>query len=161
MSEAKIHSFKARIYKTGINFCVDVPKKITSKLIAEKGYIKVKGKVNGYPFTKSLVPVKGREYRLFINMITLKGGNTDVGKIAKIDIEQDLDTDVQEHHIPPLLAAQLRENGLKDAFDKLSQSVRRNILKYLSFIKTEETFQKHIRNVITQLEQGEKNVRIP
>jgi hypothetical protein len=34
-------------------------------------------------------------------MITLKGGNTGVGKIAKITIEQDLDTDVQEHHIPP------------------------------------------------------------
>jgi hypothetical protein len=161
MSEAKIHSFKARIYKTGINFCVDVPKKITSKLIAVKGYIKVKGEVNGFPFTKSLVPVKGGDYRLFINMITLKGGNTDVGKIAKIELELDLDTDVQEHHIPPPLATQLRQNGLKDAFDKLSQAMRRNILKYLSFIKTEETLQKNIRKVITQLEQGEKNVRIP
>jgi hypothetical protein len=161
MSEAKIHRFNARIYKTGINFCVDVPKKITSKLIAEKGYIRVKGEVNGYPFTKSLVPVKERDYRLFINMITLKGANTAVGEIAKIAIEQDFDTDVQEHHIPPLLATQLRQNELKDAFDKLSQAVRRNILRYLSFIKTEETFQKHIRKVIAQLKKGEKNVRIP
>ena len=38
-------SFDAKIYKVGINPCVDVPLHITGKMIPEKGYIPVKGKI--------------------------------------------------------------------------------------------------------------------
>lgn len=43
-------TFSAKIYKTGINPCVDVPK-LVSKALGEKGYI----------------PVKGKSYRFYIN----------------------------------------------------------------------------------------------
>jgi hypothetical protein len=61
------YAFKAKIYKTGINWCVDVPLKISKKMIPEKGYIKIKGRINEFDFKKSLVPVKDSPYRLFIN----------------------------------------------------------------------------------------------
>lgn len=38
-------SFTATIYKVGINPCVDVPLRITTKMTATKGYIPVKGKL--------------------------------------------------------------------------------------------------------------------
>ena len=53
-----MYSFKAKIYKVGINPCVDVPEKIYSKLIATKGYIPVKGTINQFPFQQTLCPVK-------------------------------------------------------------------------------------------------------
>jgi hypothetical protein len=37
-----IYSFKARIYKTGINCAVDVTPEITTGMMIEKGYIRVK-----------------------------------------------------------------------------------------------------------------------
>lgn len=73
MMKPKLYKFNARIYKSGINFVVDVPEIITSKLNVVKGYIKVKGTVNNFPFNKSLVPVKNAAHRLFVNMATLKG----------------------------------------------------------------------------------------
>jgi len=161
MKSAGQYSFKAEIYKTGINFCVDVPENITSKLKAVKGYIKVKGTVNGFGFTKSLVPVKNGLYRLFINMPTLKGGKTKVGETANFIIEYDPTTIVKEYPMPELLKKQLSGNSLKANFDNLSQARKKDILKYLSYIKTEETLIKNIQKLITQLEQKETNVRIP
>ena len=161
MKSTEQYSFKAEIYKTRINFCVDVPENITSKLKALKGYIKVKGTVNGFGFTKSLVPVKNGPYRLFINMPTLKGGKTNVGETANFIIEHDATATVKEYRMPELLKKQLRDNSLRANFDNLSQSRKKDILKYLSYIKTEETLIKNIQKLITQLEQKETNVRIP
>ncbi len=39
-------SFKAKIYKVGINPCVDVPEKISSKLKAGRGYILIPSRQN-------------------------------------------------------------------------------------------------------------------
>lgn len=50
-------SFKAKIYKVGINPCVDVPNNITRK-INKKGYIPVKGTINGI----NSCPVMVRKY---------------------------------------------------------------------------------------------------
>lgn len=83
------YRFKAEIYKTGINYCVDVPENITSEMTATKGYIKIKGSINTFLFNKSLVPVKNGPYRLFVNIQMLKGSNTTVGKTADFKIEQD------------------------------------------------------------------------
>jgi uncharacterized protein YdeI (YjbR/CyaY-like superfamily) len=48
MAKPEKYTFKAVIYKTGINFCVDVPAAVTAKLNAIKGYIRIKGTVNGF-----------------------------------------------------------------------------------------------------------------
>src|SRR5436190_1969601 len=89
MPPEQTYTFKALIYKTGINFAVDVPAEISSGLKASKGYIRIKGTVNNIPFTKSLVPVKEGPYRLFINTITIKGIRKMVGEFAEFVIEQD------------------------------------------------------------------------
>lgn len=161
MNKAKKYKFKAKIYKTGINYCVDVPGEITSEMIATKGYIKIKGTVNKFPFTKSLVPVKNGLYRLFVNIPTLKGANTEVGNTAEFEIEQDFKVIKKEYPIPKMLTEQLKKKELLDDFNNLTESRKKDILKYLNYIKTEETLRKNIEKLITKLENKEKNPRIP
>jgi len=142
MKKAKRYCFKAEIYKTGINYCVDVPEFITSEMTATKGYIKIKGTVNNFLFKKSLVPVKNGLYRLFVNIPTLKGVNTAVGKTANFEIEQDFEVVKKEYPVPKMLTEQLTKRKLIEDFNNLTESRKKKILKYLSFIKTEETLQK-------------------
>jgi hypothetical protein len=153
--------FKSKIYKVGINWCVDVPGRITKEIVPEKGYIKIKGQINGFDFSKNLVPVKNKPYRLFVNLIMMKGANTALGKIASFQIEQDLKKVIREYPVPNLLAAQLTKTNLTGDFNKLTPARRKDILKYLNSIKTEETLVKNIGRVIRQLHAKEKNVRIP
>ena len=161
MKKVKKCRFKAEIYKTGINFCVDVPKNITSEMTATKGYISIKGTVNKYQFKKSLVPVKNGLYRLFVNIPTLKGANTAVGRSADFEIEQDFNVVKKVYPVPQTLTEQLKKRKLFEDFNNLSESRKKDILKYLSFIKTEETLQKNIGKLLSQLENKEMNPRIP
>lgn len=158
MPRQKTYIFKAPIYKTGINFAVDVPADISSGLTVVKGYIRVKGMVNSFPFTKSLVPVKEGPYRLFVNMQTLKGAKTKVGEFAEFVIEQDETDPETEFPIPELLMQQLKQRHLLDDFVALPFYRRKEILRYLANIKTIETLEKNIKRVVTQLEKQRKSI---
>ncbi|MGX7666849.1 YdeI/OmpD-associated family protein [Flavobacterium pedocola] len=155
------YTFKAEIYKIGINWAVDVPEKITQQLQAVKGYIRIKGTINGFEFNKSLVPVKKAPYRLFVNLIMMKGGKTAVGETAHFIIEQDTSDPEKEFPMPPKFLHKLKVNKLTDAFNSLTPSRRKEIIRYMGFIKTEETLQRNIEKVIAQLKSNEKSTRVP
>ena len=153
--------FKAEIYKIGINACVDVPENVTEKMTSSSGYIKVKGMINGFEFSKNLVPVKDAPYRLFVNIPMLKGGQTELGKVAEFEIEQDFSLQKKNYTMPKMLADKLDDKKLNSHFNNLSESRRMEILKYLNYIKTEKTLERNIDKLIGKLERKEKNVRIP
>jgi len=155
------HSFKARIYKTGINWCVDVPSKIIKQLAADKGRFHIRGQINGFDFTKTLVPVKGGPYRLFVNQAMMKGGGTAVDKTAEFKIEPNKKRVVKAYRAPKALTEQLKLHKLTKEFKDLTASRRKDILKYLSYIKTDEILLKNVDKVIRQLKNKEKHVRIP
>jgi len=153
--------FKASIYKTGINTCADVPDAITRKMNPTKGKIHVKGTVNGFAFTKTLVPVKGKPYRLFVNAPTLKGADASVGKTVNFVITQDLHKVKKLYTVPPKLRRQLQTHNVLKDFNALTPARQQDILKYLSFVTHEDTLLKHARKIIAKLKAGEKNIRIP
>lgn len=155
------HHFKAEIYKTGINWAVDVPLSITDCLTKEKGYIRIKGQINGFDFKQTLVPVKGAPYRLFVNLIMMKGGKTALGETAVFDIVQNDEKLTAMYPMPNALAEALKANQLEKEFEQLSSARQKDIFKYLYYIKTTETLQKNIDKVITQLKAKAKTVRIP
>ena len=155
------HTFKAKIYQTGINWGVDVPTEITELLTAEKGRINIKGQINGFDFTKTLMPVKNSMHRLFVNQAMMKGGKTALGQVAVFKIEQGNEKTVKEYPTPLILTEQLKKYQLTTAFDNLTTSRKKDILKYLNYVKTEETLLKNIDKLITQLKNKEKNIRIP
>lgn len=154
-------TFKAKIYKTGVNAAVDVPPEVTEAMVAEKGYIRIKGTINGFGFMQTLVPVKYALYRLFVNIPMLKGGNAVIGDIAEFVIAQDFTK--KEDYYPMLAALEKRlcAEKLTDAFEALSPSRKKDILKYLGYIKTEATLLKNIDKVIAQLREKKTDVRVP
>jgi hypothetical protein len=81
--------FRAKIYKVGINPCVKVPLRVTKNLIANRGYIPVKGSIGKHTFKQNLVPVKNAPYRLYVNGPMLIGSGLCVGDVATFNIEQD------------------------------------------------------------------------
>jgi hypothetical protein len=155
------HIFRAKIYQTGINWCVDVPTKITKLLTSEKGRITIKGQINGFDFTKTLIPVRNAPHRLFVNQRMMKGGGTALGKTAAFQIEQDSKKANKEYAIPALLVELLHKHKLISDFENLTVSKRREILKYLSYIKTEETLLKNISKLVVKLKNKERDIRIP
>ena len=145
-------SFTAKIYKVGINACVAVPLSITNRMKVFKGYIPVKGKINGFEFLQTLVPIKGAEYRLYVNGLMLKGGNAKVGDTLKFIIEQDLASRLADDiPMPKEFKNELAKNKLQAQFNKLIPSRRKDILKYLNNLKTKEALLKNISKVIGQL----------
>ena len=155
-----MHRFTAKIYKTGINAAVDVPESITAGMQPEKGYIRIEGTINGFTFRQTLVPVKNKPYRLFVNIPMLKGGDTALGNDADFAVQQDFKPVENDYPMVKALNRELKEKGLTAAYNALTPSRRKDILKYLNALKTEETLKKNITKVIAQLEAG-KNARIP
>jgi hypothetical protein len=161
MIKPKLYKFNARIYKSGINYVVDVPEIITSELKIVKGFIKIKGTINGFAFCKSLVPVKNASHRLFVNIAALKGARSKLGDVAKFAIEEDLQDMETQYPIPSDLESMLKEKGLETQFESLSPYRKKEILKYLNTVKAPQTLEKHIKSVIYQLENKAQSIRIP
>jgi len=84
-----------------------------------------------------------------------------IGGAANFSIEQDPGKIEIVYPMSAYLHEQLTANQLLNDFNSLTDGRRKNILKYLAGIKNEETAQKNIAKLITQLTNKEKNVRIP
>lgn len=147
-------AFKATIYKVGINAVVDVPKTITAKMKAVKGYIPVTGKINGYDFKQTLVSLKDGNYRLYVNMIMLKGGKAQLGDTATFTLKLDKNDRTKDYPMVKALEKELVKNRLVSVFEKLTYSRQKEILRYLANLKTEETKKKNIQKVIFQLKSS-------
>jgi len=150
-------SFEAKIYKVGINPCVKVPFRITKKMIAVKGYIHIKGKIKNHYFQQTLVPVKNEEYRLYVNGPMLKGSETKSGDTVKFIIEQNTTPpSVNSYPMPKELKMKLEAATLLFAFEKLGTSRKKEILKYLNNLKTEEALKRNIDKVFRELKMLSK-----
>ena len=152
------YSFKAKIHKVGINPYVKVPFRITGKLVATKGYIPVKGTINGYFFQQTLCPVKDVKYRLYVNGPMLKGGHTELGKTALFEIEQD--TLERNRNVPMSkeLKTALIKYKLLEKFTSLTPSRQKEVNRYLNNLKSAETLQKNIDKVIKGLQGKESSL---
>lgn len=144
-------SFEATIYKVGINPCVPVPLIITAKMKPVKGFIPIKGKIEDHAFVQTLVPIKDKGYRLYVNGPMLKGANVKLGDTVKFTIEQNFTPIVVPMN--PAFKKKLVENKLLGTFNALTPTRQKEVLKYLSFLKTEESLTRNINKIIKQLQQ--------
>lgn len=143
--------FKAEIYKVGINPCVDVPERITSKMQPLRGYIPVKGIINKCKFEQTLVSVKNRPYRLYVNGRMMKGGKVSVGDIAVFLLEENEMPAIKNVPVNSLLKSRLKEASLTSAFDQLIPSRQKEINRYLNYLKTDEAVKRNVEKVINGL----------
>lgn len=137
----------------GINPFVYVPeeilKHIFEKAAKSKGPIPVKGAVNSIPYTQTLMKFKG-EWRLYINTKMLKNSPKRIGEQIAISI--DYDPAKREISIHPKLSQALNENvAANTVFQNLRPSLRHEIIRYISHLKTEESIDKNIPKAIAFL----------
>jgi hypothetical protein len=151
MSERKLPTaeFKARIRKVGINPCVDPPARVTA-VFGIRGYVPVRGTVNGKRFTQTLVPIGGGRHRLFINGPMMKAARLDVGDTVAVSMR--IDRASREVPMPSKMKAALAKNSAAlKKWDSLTPSRRKEILRYLNSAKRVETFERNLAKVMAIL----------
>ena len=146
-------SFSAKIQIIGINPYVLLPtdllKYIFQKAGKDKGAIPVKLKIGKENFVQNLVKYSGK-WRLYLNTPMRKTAGKDVGDMISLQIDFDAKPRTTPMH--PKLKMAFKENKeAKTSFDKLSPSRQKEFLRYINFLKSEETVDKNIQRTITHL----------
>ena len=153
MKNNKAVKFTAQIEIIGINPFVYLPGNILKSLFIQagkdKGKIPVKIKIDGHVFIQTLIKYSGH-WRLYLNTPMRKSANKDVGDTASFEIEYD---PVKREFTPhPKFVKALKENNqAKIIFDNLPPSLQLEIVKYLSFLKTEEAIDRNVIRAINFL----------
>ncbi len=142
--------FKASLDIIGINPFVFVPEEVLLKLFKDagkdKGHIPVSGLVNGKPYHQTLLRYKG-EWRLYINAMMLPNSPKRIGEIIQVTIEYDeRDRTLQPH--PNLIKALDKNEKAKSVFESLSPSMKKEIIRYISSLKTDESRERNIKLAI-------------
>ena len=146
--------FRAKIYKVGINLSVDVPPGITMRMKPVRGYIPVKGKIKKHSFEQTLVPVKNKPYRLYVNGLMLRGSGAALGDSVLFTIQQTT-SERKDSIMPADLRCKLAEANLLTAFDRLIPSRKKDILRYLHYLKTHEAKARNIEKLLRILGKTE------
>ena len=145
----KSQSFRAKIYKIGINRCVDVPQRV-SRVLGEDKYVPVKGYVEDVEIRSTLVPRGGGKYRLFIHSQTYTTLGVDAGDLVQIWLARDSQS--QEIPVPKDVAEALRANkDAQAAFENLPPGARRGFLRWLAGAKRSETRDRRIQEGMKRL----------
>ena len=143
-------NFRAKIYKVGINPCVEGPRRITGRMIPQRGYIPITGHIDNFPFEQTLVPVKDAPYRLYVNGLMLKGSGAKVGDTLSFSIEQTT-AQRKDETMPADLRSKLVKAKLLSAFGQLTPSRQKEILRYLNYLKTAQAKKRNIDKVLSLL----------
>lgn len=146
-------NLSAKIQIIGVNPYVLLPavllKYIFKKAGKNKGAIPVKLKIGGEDFIQNLVKYSGK-WRLYLNGPMRKAAGKDVGDTIEIKINHDAKERITPMH-PKLETAFKESKEAKTAFDKLSPSRQKEILRYINNLKSEETVYKNIQRAIAHL----------
>jgi hypothetical protein len=145
-----MHNFKAAIDIIGINPFVFVPDQVLKAIFKQagkdKGHIPVCGTINDNAFKQTLVRYSG-SWRLYINTTMLKNSPQRIGETVEVAIEFDPINRIIEAH-PKLLKAFEENQAAKKVFDSLPASRQKEIIRYISNLKTEGSIDKNVNRAI-------------
>lgn len=133
----------------------------------EKTPIPVRGKLNGAEFQQSLVRYSG-DFRLYINSSMAKKAGIKytgsitaiVGRKVKIEIEFDPKPPTYPM-IWQFKKALEKDKKAEKAYEALAPGRKKEILRYFSFMKTEEALQRNILRVLQHLRGEESDALYP
>ena len=146
-------SFTEKIRIIGINPYVLLPasilKYIFQKSGKDKGTIPVQLKIGGKDFIQNLVKYSGK-WRLYLNGPMRKAAGKDLGDI--IDVQIDFDPKPRTIPVHAKLKIAFKENpNAKKAFERLAPSRQKEILRYINFLKSEESVDRNVQRAISHL----------
>lgn len=122
------------------------PKAVWPKMVRHR----VKGTVNGFAFRTSLFPDLRGGFFLLVNKAAQAGGGVRLGQVGEFELEPDFAERPAE--LPDELAALLdEEEGLREWYDGLSESTRRELGKWIYGVKSEESRMKRAEQAAERL----------
>ena len=124
-------------------------KEIFRQAKKDKGSIPIRGAVNGKPYQQTLLKYSG-DWRLYINMTMLKNSPKRIGETIEITIA----FDSSDRTIKPptkLINALAANKAAKIVFENLSPSRQKEIVRYISNLKTEESIDRNVARAINFL----------
>ncbi|MFA4869997.1 MAG: YdeI/OmpD-associated family protein [Pedobacter sp.] len=142
--------FKAEIAMIGINPYVLLPEDVLTGIFElagkDKGAIPVCGMINETPYKQTLLKYSGL-WRLYINALMLKNSPKRIGEVINISIELDhSDRTIKPH--PKLMEALNQNQEAKAAYERLSPSLKKEIVRYIDNLKTEQSINSNITRAI-------------
>lgn len=153
MNPTKTNIFSAEIQIIGVNPFVFLPDVVLNSLFKEankdKGKIPVKIKIEGHEFIQTLIKYSG-DWRLYLNTPMRKIAKKEVGDVANFEIAFDPVERVIPMH--PKLTQALKVNpDAQKVFNSLRPSLQLEIVRYISFLKTEESINRNVLRAINFL----------
>ena len=153
MDSTKTKIFSAKIEIIGVNPFVYLPENVLKSIFnqakKEKGKIPVKIKIDGHEFPQTLIKYSG-QWRLYLNTPMRKAAKKDIGDKATFEIWFDTDERIVPAH-PKFIKALKENTEAKKKFDSLRPSLQLEIIRYLSFLKTEESLDKNVIKAVNFL----------
>ncbi len=154
-----MHSFTAPIDLIGINPFVLVPGLILENIFKaagkNKGPIPVKGTVNREPYNQTLVRFRG-EWRLYINTTMLPNSPQRIGERIQITIAYNNIAPPETKAPVAFEQALKKDKEAKAVYDQLAPYLRKEINRYLSGLKTQESLKKNISRALNFLKGKER-----
>ena len=146
-----IQVFAASIYKVGLIRYVDVPREV-SKRFGSAAHVPVTGTVEGVPVRTTLVSRGKGAYRMAIHSEIRKKLRVDCGAVVEIAIQ--LDEESREPELPPALVLALRNAPkAQRRFRGITTALRRQIVRYLTAVKSQETLERRVRRFVARWER--------
>jgi hypothetical protein len=147
------NKFSAEIQIIGVNPFVFLPDTVLVSIFREankdKGKIPVKMKIDGHEFIQTLIKYSGH-WRLYLNTPMRKMAKKEVGDTANFEIAFDPEERVIPMH-PKLIKALKESPEAQGIFDSLRPSLKLEIVRYISFLKTEESIDKNVLRAVNFL----------
>jgi Bacteriocin-protection, YdeI or OmpD-Associated/Domain of unknown function (DUF1905) len=147
------HRFKAELQIIGINPYVSVPEQILQAIFRQagrdKGPIPICGTINKGNYRQTLVRYRG-EWRLYINTVMLTNSPGRIGETITISVAHDTEDRTIAPH-PKLLQALAQHKEARAAFDSLSPYRRKEIVRYIANLRTEESVVRNVARAIAHL----------
>jgi flagella basal body P-ring formation protein FlgA len=151
--DSEFHVFSGRIYKVGLIRYVDVPTDISRKLDGG-AHVPVAGTVEGMPLRSTLVSRGRGSYRLAIHGDIRKKLRADAGAFVEVAIQRDEES--REPQLPPPLVLALRNAPkAQRIFRKMTTALRRQIVRYLTAVKSQATLERRVVKFVARLERQE------
>ncbi len=146
-------SFTATLEIIGINPFVSVPdealKAVMEAAGRDKGPIPIQGTLNGRAYRQTLVKYRGA-WRLYVNTEMLPDSPRRIGEEVSLTVAYDpADRTIAPH--PKLVAALDGNPEARKEFDALSPSLRKEIVRYIAYLKTEESIARNVDKAIAFL----------
>ena len=133
---------------------VDVPVDI-SKRLDGGAHVPVAGTVEGVPLRSTLVSRGKGAYRLAIHGDIRKKLRIDTGAVVEVALCRDEES--REPELPPVLALALRNSPkAQRVFRGMTTALRRQIVRYITAVKSQNTLERRIRKFVAQLEKREQ-----